>query len=149
MGDAARRVAHRLGTRLEPAIRTVRSPESCSQVEPSSLVGASPRLGGCLEVILMDHGVLHLEFHDVVQGPTEVLRASPDAAQSSTGIIGQTGIDVIGFTVGCRAPYHRPQGFDQPRETLFALAPRPISPLPVVAVDVQAVPADLPTLVIA
>src|SRR5690348_14339439 len=105
MDDVACLVAHRLGARLEPAVGAVRSPEAGGQVEGPSLVGASPRLGGRVEVILMDHGVLHLECHEVVQGPPEVLRASPDAVQASTRIVRQAGIDVIGLTVGCCAPY--------------------------------------------
>src|SRR3989442_11661771 len=143
MDDATRRVAHRLGTRMEPAIGSVRAAESPGQVEGTSLVGTTPRMGSRLEIILMDHGVLHLEFHEVVQGSPEVLRASADAVQASPGIVGETGIDVVRLAVRCGTPHHRRQRFDQPVQTLLALAQRLVRALLVVDVDVHAVPADL------
>src|SRR5690242_9162553 len=143
MDDAARRVAHRLGTRLEPAVGAVRSPEAGGQVECPSFVGPSPRPASRLEIILMDHGVPRLELHEVVEGPPEVLRAPPDPVQASTRIVREAGIDVIGLTVGCRAPDHRRQGLDQAVETLFAVAQCLVRPLLVVDVDVHTVPANL------
>src|SRR2546422_6621435 len=143
MDDAARLVTHRLGTRLEPAIRTVRAPKSGGQVEGTDLVCTTPRLGRRVEIILMDHRVLRLELHEVVQGSPEVLRASTDSVQASSGIGGEAGVDVVRLTVGCRAPYHRRQGLDQPVETLFAVAQRVVAPLLIIDVDVHAVPANI------
>src|SRR5258708_17322907 len=91
----------------------------------------------------MDHRVLHLEFHEVVKGSPEVLRASTDPVQASPGIVGEAGVDVVRLTVGGRAPYHRRQGFDQPVETLFAVAQRVVGPLLIIYVDVHALPANL------
>src|SRR4029077_5612610 len=142
MDDAVRLVAHRLGTRLEPAGRAVRSPESGGEVECPGLVGPSPRPASRLEIILVDHGVPRLELHEVVEGPPEVLRAPPDPVQASTCIVCEAGIDVIGFTFGCRAPDHRRQGLDQAVETLFAVAQRLVRPLLVIDVDVHTVPAN-------